>query len=188
MKTWETAPLSSRIHAPDHERPHLCPDCGRGFARKGELEAHRNVVHIKSRPYACRFGCGEAFNHYATRGDHEKSKHGMRFPKTKTQVLLYCYVRDVLWGSKKQRRFCRFRIRWKRSSGFANRFFHEVSWGGIRYDFCWLVKKLEAAPDVGGRNNFAKYFFPLTGPSFPEIYRSAHYSVFNVPKWSTTQI
>ncbi len=49
------------------------------------ISLFRNVVHLKSRPYACRFGCGEAFNHYATRGDHEKSKHGRRFPKTKEQ-------------------------------------------------------------------------------------------------------
>ncbi len=33
----------------------------------GEKNRFRNVVHIKNRPYACRFGCGEAFNHYATR-------------------------------------------------------------------------------------------------------------------------
>jgi len=72
-----------RMHVPDGERPHQCPHCDRGFGLRGELVAHMNVVHLKSRPYPCRYGCGEAFNHYATRGDHEKSKHGKKLGRTK---------------------------------------------------------------------------------------------------------
>ncbi len=66
-----------RIHVPDNERPFPCSMCDRGFARKSELTAHMSVVHLRQRPYTCGFKCGQAFNHFATRRDHEKSRHGM---------------------------------------------------------------------------------------------------------------
>ena len=66
-----------RIHVPDNERPFPCSMCDRGFARKSELTAHMSVTHLRTRPYACGFKCGQAFNHFATRRDHEKSRHGM---------------------------------------------------------------------------------------------------------------
>ena len=33
-------------------------------------------VHIKARPYACRYGCGAAYNDSSNRGHHERKKHG----------------------------------------------------------------------------------------------------------------
>ncbi len=93
-----------RIHTPDKDRPYQCQECDRGFARNLELSAHRMQAHIKTRPYACRlvaslcplqwpwvyqslsdmlscrYGCGVAYNDYASRGTHERKKHGATFP------------------------------------------------------------------------------------------------------------
>ena len=33
-------------------------------------------VHIKARPYTCRYGCGAAYNDSSNRGHHERKKHG----------------------------------------------------------------------------------------------------------------
>ena len=36
-------------------------------------------VHLKLRPYKCRYGCDDSYNDYHNRNSHEKKKHGKLF-------------------------------------------------------------------------------------------------------------
>ncbi|TDG40285.1 hypothetical protein AWZ03_013294 [Drosophila navojoa] len=47
-----------------------CEHCGRLFARKFELEAHIRAVHLKLRPFGCRY-CDESFASRKTQRHHE---------------------------------------------------------------------------------------------------------------------
>ena len=50
------------MHTKDSEKKYPCDLCEKGFAELGKLEIHKMSVHIKARPYVCRFGCGAATN------------------------------------------------------------------------------------------------------------------------------
>ena len=69
----------SSVHTPDSEKKHQCQDCGKGFHSKNLLEKHRMNVHLKLRPYKCRFGCDFAYNDLSNRNHHEKKQHGKLF-------------------------------------------------------------------------------------------------------------
>ncbi|KAL8948954.1 MAG: hypothetical protein Q9183_007644 [Haloplaca sp. 2 TL-2023] len=49
-------------HATVNPRKYKCdwPGCGQGFSRPRSLEGHKNG-HLKSTPYACKFGCPKTF-------------------------------------------------------------------------------------------------------------------------------
>lgn len=43
------------------ERPYSCDLCGRKFAQRGNVQAHR-IVHERVKPYSCRLeGCSKRF-------------------------------------------------------------------------------------------------------------------------------
>merc|ERR1712079_567590 len=44
-----------QVHTPDDQQPHQCQDCGKGFIDKLNLKNHRMNVHLKLRPYNCRY-------------------------------------------------------------------------------------------------------------------------------------
>ncbi len=67
------------MHTSDEAKPHRCTDCGKGFVTSNALKTHMMNVHIKARPYACRYGCGAAYNDSSNRGHHERKKHGGNF-------------------------------------------------------------------------------------------------------------
>jgi ribosomal protein L37AE/L43A len=67
------------MHQKDEDKPHRCEDCGKGFVGSNALKTHKMNVHIKARPYACRYGCGAAYNDSSNRGHHERKKHGGNF-------------------------------------------------------------------------------------------------------------
>jgi len=58
-----------------------CDKCEKGFVSKSLLDKHNMSVHIKSRPYACRYGsgCTMSYNDVSNRNSHEKKKHGALF-------------------------------------------------------------------------------------------------------------
>lgn len=58
-----------------------CDKCEKGFVSKSLLEKHNMSVHIKSRPYGCRYGsgCTMSYNDVSNRNSHEKKKHGALF-------------------------------------------------------------------------------------------------------------
>ena len=70
---------SMTAHVPDSEKKFQCQDCDRGFVTKANLENHRMNVHLKTRPYQCRYGCSNAYNDTSNRNSHEKKTHGQLF-------------------------------------------------------------------------------------------------------------
>ncbi|KAJ8273229.1 hypothetical protein GJAV_G00099190, partial [Gymnothorax javanicus] len=52
------APTSSSCPSP--EKTHCCPECGKGFKKRGHLLQHR-VIHSGARPFACPI-CQRSFN------------------------------------------------------------------------------------------------------------------------------
>jgi len=67
------------MHAKDSDKKYQCDECGKGFVQISKLEGHKMSVHIKARPFVCRFGCGAATNDKGNRKKHEITKHGKVF-------------------------------------------------------------------------------------------------------------
>ena len=76
-------------HTPDDQKPFQCPDCGKGFLDKRTLGHHRMNVHLKLRPYNCRYGCDIAYNDTSNRNQHEKKNHGKLFTTEKEEKAKY---------------------------------------------------------------------------------------------------
>merc|ERR1719438_559669 len=66
-------------HTLDKDKSFQCTDCGKGFALKKSLVKHTMNVHLKLRPYKCRYGCEFAYNDMSNRSAHEKKTHGKVF-------------------------------------------------------------------------------------------------------------
>ena len=65
-------------HTSDKDKKYKCDDCGKGFAYESTLRSHKMSVHIKSRPYKCRYGCAFAYNDNSNRNAHEEeSREGI---------------------------------------------------------------------------------------------------------------
>ena len=75
-----------QVHTPDDQQPHQCQDCGKGFYEIRHLEKHRMNVHLKLRPYNCRYGCDIAYNDTSNRNQHEKRQHGNLFTTEKEEL------------------------------------------------------------------------------------------------------
>ena len=73
----------------DEERKYQCKTCGKGFISLSYLKSHNMNVHLKLRPYECRYGCELRYNDSANRNAHEKKKHGVLFANNK---ILYTVV------------------------------------------------------------------------------------------------
>ena len=67
------------VHTRDEDKRYQCEDCGKGFEFKHNLKHHRMNMHIKSRPYECRYGCKFAYNDKSNRNAHERKTHGKLF-------------------------------------------------------------------------------------------------------------
>lgn len=64
------------MHKLDKDKKFQCKSCGKGFCEQAAMRKHEMNVHIKSRPYNCRYGCDIAYNDTSNRNHHEKKKHG----------------------------------------------------------------------------------------------------------------
>ena len=55
-----------------------CEHCGNGFIDRSSLRSHEMSVHIKARPFKCRYKCENdiGYNDLSNRNSHEKKKHG----------------------------------------------------------------------------------------------------------------
>ena len=69
----------AHVHTPDNMKKYQCPDCGKGFWGQKDLESHQMNIHLKLRPYRCRYGCKDSYNDTSNRNSHEKKKHGKLF-------------------------------------------------------------------------------------------------------------
>ncbi|XP_061112085.1 uncharacterized protein LOC133137768 [Conger conger] len=63
------APTSSSS-CPSPEKTHCCPECGKGFKKRGHLLQH-GVIHSGARPFACPI-CQRSFNRRESLTRHEK--------------------------------------------------------------------------------------------------------------------
>ena len=68
-------------HTPNDQKKHKCPDCGKGFYASTKLTQHRINVHLRDRPFPCRYGCEFRYNDSSNRNSHERKKHGGLFNK-----------------------------------------------------------------------------------------------------------
>jgi len=59
-----------------HLLPYKCHICAKRFIDKNKLQAHRTNVHIKDRPFGCRYQCGKNYNDRSNRNYHERKFHG----------------------------------------------------------------------------------------------------------------
>jgi len=71
------------MHTEDRDKKHPCDECGKGFYEITALKSHQMSVHIKARPFPCRFGCGASSNIAGNRNKHEINKHGRKFAPDK---------------------------------------------------------------------------------------------------------
>ena len=64
------------MHKSDEEKKFQCNLCGKGFSDPRSLKKHNMNVHLKLRPYECRYGCEFRYNDVSNRNQHERKKHG----------------------------------------------------------------------------------------------------------------
>ena len=68
-------------HTDEKLKPYQCEKCDKGFSENKQLRNHEFSVHIKSRPFKCRYECGMDYNDPSNMYQHEKKKHGGLFSK-----------------------------------------------------------------------------------------------------------
>ena len=67
------------VHTPDDQRKHQCQHCGKGFDFLKSLDKHMMNMHLKLKPYNCRYGCDISYNDTSNRNHHERKRHGKLF-------------------------------------------------------------------------------------------------------------
>ena len=67
------------MHTDEKDMKIRCSTCGKGFINKMQLRRHEMNVHLKQKPYECRFGCKIRYNDSSNRNAHEKKTHGQIF-------------------------------------------------------------------------------------------------------------
>ena len=67
------------MHQTDDQKSYQCSDCGKGFVKNDALQTHYMNVHLKLRPWKCRYGCTFAYNDRSNRNAHERKTHGKLF-------------------------------------------------------------------------------------------------------------
>ena len=75
------------VHTKDEDKKYQCQDCGKGFMLKHKLNTHRINMHLKTKPYACRYGCDISYNDDSNRNAHEKKTHGKLFTTAREEKL-----------------------------------------------------------------------------------------------------
>jgi len=71
------------MHVADEQKKYKCDMCPKGFHERNRLENHKMNVHLKLRPYKCRYGCEFGYNDLSNRNAHERKKHGQVFQSLK---------------------------------------------------------------------------------------------------------
>ena len=71
--------LKKHMGSTHAEKKHSCEECGKCFSSNNKLQIHNMNVHLKLRPYKCRYGCALAYNDSSNRCAHEKRVHGRIF-------------------------------------------------------------------------------------------------------------
>ena len=66
------------IHTKESEKKYQCDHCEKGFIDKNRRDVHVQSVHMKKKPYICRYDCGYACADGGNRLKHEKLHHGQQ--------------------------------------------------------------------------------------------------------------
>ena len=66
-------------HIPEEKKNFRCQHCSKGFFYKHQLDQHLMNMHLKLKPYNCRYGCDLSYNDISNRNQHEKRRHGKLF-------------------------------------------------------------------------------------------------------------
>ena len=66
-------------HQTEEDKKFICEHCDKRFFNVHLLNKHIMNVHLKLRPYKCRYGCEFAYNDVSNRAAHEKKTHGKLF-------------------------------------------------------------------------------------------------------------
>ena len=75
------------VHTKEEDKRFQCQDCGKGFSIKRKLEYHRISIHLKTKPFNCRYGCEISYSDPGNRNAHEKKTHGKLFITVKEERL-----------------------------------------------------------------------------------------------------
>ena len=75
------------MHGDANDLKYQCNKCGKRFIRPEILKKHDMSVHLKLRPYECRYGCDMRYNEVSNRNQHEKKTHGKLFEIVNESVL-----------------------------------------------------------------------------------------------------
>ena len=68
------------FHTAEKDKKFPCDKCEKRFLSMRHLKAHDMNVHLKTRPYHCRYNCGGmSYNDISNRATHERKKHGALF-------------------------------------------------------------------------------------------------------------
>ncbi|KAJ8389438.1 hypothetical protein AAFF_G00119760 [Aldrovandia affinis] len=70
LSTQQSNPAPTSSSCPSPEKTHSCPECGKGFKKRGHLLQH-GVIHSGARPFACSI-CQRSFNRRESLTRHEK--------------------------------------------------------------------------------------------------------------------
>jgi len=74
------------MHKDESEMRFRCDLCGKGFSTNNKLRDHDMNVHLKLRPYTCRYGCDQSYNDRSNRAQHEKRAHGITSKRSQEAV------------------------------------------------------------------------------------------------------
>ena len=64
------------MHTKDSDKRYQCDQCGKESLDMDKIRGHHISVHLKARPYECRFGCGAASSDKGNLRKHQELKHG----------------------------------------------------------------------------------------------------------------
>ena len=74
-------------HIPEEKKNFQCQHCSKGFFYKHQLDQHLMNMHLKLKPYNCRYGCDLSYNDISNRNQHEKRRHGKLFTTVEEERL-----------------------------------------------------------------------------------------------------
>ena len=74
------------VHKSNVDKKCKCEHCNKGFFDKNHLKSHVMNVHLKLRPYKCRYGCDQDYNDRSNRRQHEKRAHGVIGPRVEINI------------------------------------------------------------------------------------------------------
>ena len=87
FKTHNMKNHNKTVHTKDEDKEFQCQECGKGFVERQHLERHKISMHLKTKPYNCRYGCDISYSDFSNRNAHERKTHGKLFLNIREQRL-----------------------------------------------------------------------------------------------------